>query len=64
MTVLDPSRLNIHCEDIVDTSFDNQIMAGYFIAREFSYNALARKFGVSKRVIVDIVKRRSYKNVA
>ena len=39
MTVLDPSRLNIHCEDIVDTSFDNQIMAGYFIAREFSYNA-------------------------
>lgn len=39
MTVLDPSRLNIHCEDIVDTSFDNQIMAGYFIARKFSYNA-------------------------
>ena len=39
MTVLDPSILNIHCEDIVDTSFDNQIMAGYFIAREFSYNA-------------------------
>lgn len=33
-------------------------------SREFSYNALAKKFGVSKPVIVDIVKRRSYKNIS
>ena len=39
MTKLNPSDLNISCKDEVDVSYENQSMAGYFVARNFSYNS-------------------------
>lgn len=39
MRVVDPSDLNLNCETIIDEGYINRNMAGYYVKRNFSYNA-------------------------
>lgn len=39
MRVVDPSNLNLNCETIIDEGYINRNMAGYYVKRNFSYNA-------------------------